>query len=60
MSRIRRKFENAWTNKADHEWDMAGEARKDGDKEAEQEHMNKAREYEKLAHEMIKDFLEKI
>jgi hypothetical protein len=51
MSRIRRRIENRWTRKADQEWDMAGLARQDGDREAERQHTERAREYERKAHE---------
>lgn len=49
MGRIRRRVENKWTRKADQEWDMAGDARRDRDAEAERKHTEKARLYEQRA-----------
>jgi hypothetical protein len=39
--------------KADQEWDMAGLARQDGDRKAEEDHTRKAREYEQQYREAL-------
>ena len=52
MSRLRdRRFrpDNPYARKADQQWELAGCARTDGDRQAEQSHTDKAREYEQLA-----------
>jgi hypothetical protein len=40
--------------KADQEWDMAGLARRDGDRADEIRHTEKAREYERLIGELMR------
>lgn len=45
LARLRRK--------ADQEWDMAGLARQDGDRDDEIRHTNKAREYEQQLRELM-------
>jgi hypothetical protein len=43
---------NDYRRKANQQWDLAGLARQDGDKKAEAEHTEKAREYDQLANDM--------
>ena len=43
---------NDYRRKANQQWELAGQARQDGDKEAELEHMRKAKEFDQLANEV--------